>query len=343
MVETAPISLGTDIVREVTEVLLTVVIAVHGVEAYLKECLDSILGDLRADLEVIAVDDASPDGCPAILDSYGDPRLRVIHLTTNVGLGPARNAGLDAARGRYVWFVDGDDWLPRGAVAEVRAALSAEPEVLLIGHDRVKPSGKHQPSQTSWVLRDVIGSVTVARRPSLLRAHTTAWNKVVRRSLLDETGLRFSSGWYEDLPYSQPLLLAARRIQVLDRVCYHYRSRASGAITRTASDRQFEVFAQYDRLFERLRPEDEPYRAVLCELMVNQLLVMLGSPERVAKARRRAFFREIVAVTRRHIPPAGYKLPTGTRGIKHRLILSNSYSLYAASRRVFRALKTISR
>ncbi|WP_246467362.1 glycosyltransferase family 2 protein [Allocatelliglobosispora scoriae] len=320
--------------------LLSVVIAVHGVEDYLKECLDSILCDLRTDVEVIAVDDASPDGCPALLDSYADPRLRVIHLTANVGLGPARNVGLDAARGRYVWFVDSDDWLPAGAVAEVRAALSTEPDVLLIDHDRVSPRGIHRPSQTSAVLREAIGSVTVADQPSLLRAHTTAWNKVVRRSLLAEAGLRFPPGWYEDLPYSQPLLLAARRIEVLDRVCYHYRTRASGAITRTASDRQFEVFGQYDLLFAKLRPQDEQFRGLLCELMVNQLLVMLGSPERVAADRRHAFFREIVAVTRRHAPASGYPIPPGVIGAKHRMVAWNAYPAYAASRHIFRALKS---
>ena len=95
---------------------LSVVVPVYRVEGYLRECLDSILAGAGADVEVVAVDDASPDGCAAILDRYAaaDPRVRVVRMAANVGLGMARNAGLDAARGEYVWFVDSDDWLPPG-------------------------------------------------------------------------------------------------------------------------------------------------------------------------------------------------------------------------------------
>ncbi|HEY8471045.1 MAG TPA: glycosyltransferase family 2 protein, partial [Natronosporangium sp.] len=103
--------------------LLTVVVPVYQVEPYLTRCLDSILAEAGAGdmVEVVAVDDASPDRSGELLDAYArrDPRVRVLHLATNVGLGRARNAGLARARGEYVWFVDSDDWLPAGTIPAV--------------------------------------------------------------------------------------------------------------------------------------------------------------------------------------------------------------------------------
>ncbi len=106
--------------------LISVVLPVGNVAEFLPACLDSVLGPAgQAGLEVIAVDDASRDGCGRILDHRAgqDPRLRVIHLAENAGPGPARMRGLAEATGSYVWFVDPDDLLADGALAAVTAAL----------------------------------------------------------------------------------------------------------------------------------------------------------------------------------------------------------------------------
>ena len=115
--------------------VISAVLPVYGVQQYLAECLDSVLAHPGADLEVIAVDDASPDGCGEILDARAalDPRLKVIHLERNGGPGNARNTGLDVAIGDYLWFIDSDDIVTPGAVAAIIERLGAElPDVLLI-------------------------------------------------------------------------------------------------------------------------------------------------------------------------------------------------------------------
>src|SRR5260370_31313417 len=96
--------------------LISVVIPVHGVEDYLDRCLDSVLSEPVVPLEVIAVDDASPDRCGAILAARQDPRLRVIRTPAAVGPGPARDLGAKEATGEYVWFVDGADQLAESAL-----------------------------------------------------------------------------------------------------------------------------------------------------------------------------------------------------------------------------------
>ena len=94
------------------EPLISVIVPVYKVELYLRQCVDSLLAQTYSNLEIILVDDGSPDGCPAICDEYArkDSRVRVIHKP-NGGLSDARNVGLDAARGEYIGFIDSDDWV----------------------------------------------------------------------------------------------------------------------------------------------------------------------------------------------------------------------------------------
>lgn len=90
----------------------SVIVTVYRVEAYLKACVESILGQTFQDFELLLVDDGSPDGCPGLCDAYAavDHRVQVIHQT-NAGPADARKSGLKAAKGQYITFVDGDDWI----------------------------------------------------------------------------------------------------------------------------------------------------------------------------------------------------------------------------------------
>ncbi|WIM96914.1 glycosyltransferase [Actinoplanes oblitus] len=320
------------------DVLLTVVVPVYAVEDFLLACLDSIRAGLtpeeNASVEVIAVDDASPDGCGAMLDAYAARHggLRVLHLSSNVGLGLARNAGLAEATGRYVWFVDSDDRLPPGSVRAVLDRLRASaPDVLLVDHLREHEDGRLEPDASSPVLA---GPATLDR---LLGLQHTAWNRITRRGLLTEHELRFPAGWYEDVPFSNPVLVAAERVEVLNRVCYHYRVGRPGSITATRSERHFEAFEQYDELHERLdRLGAAPgVRARVFTLMINHLLVVAGNDSRMHPSCRRRFFRGIVRQYRRHLP-AGHRPPAGAAGLKHRLVAANSYALYSALRAGYR-------
>ncbi|MFF3855041.1 glycosyltransferase family 2 protein [Micromonospora sp. NPDC002575] len=325
--------------------LLSIVVPVHGVEAYLYQCLESILGGLptaeAAEVELVAVDDASPDRCGEMLRSYaaGRPQVRVVSLTRNVGLGLARNAGLAEATGRYVWFVDSDDWLPPGTLPVVLDRLRRdEPDVLLVDHLRVHEGGRLEVDASSHLLRGVDGCVRLADRPALLRVQHTAWNKVVRRAFLDELELRFHPGWYEDIPFSHPLLIAADRIGVLDQVCYHYRQGRLGAITSTRSGRHFDAFVQYERLQQWVAEHvtEDWIRTDLFGLMINHYLVVVGNDGRVHPRLRRGFFRRVAEHYRRYLPSGGYARPGGVAGLKHRLVARDSYLAYKTLRRAHR-------
>ena len=336
-----------------TAVSLSIVLPVYGVADYLPRCLDSILavpedapGQPR--LQVVAVDDCSPDGSGAILDAYAarDPRLTVLHLDRNRGLGGAREAGLAEATGEYVWFVDSDDWLAEGALAEVAERLAeVRPDVLVTGFARVYPDGSTEPDTWRRLLDGAPEAFTLAERPALLQMILSAWNKVVRREFLLGLGVRFGEGYYEDISVTYPLLLAAERISYLDRDCYFYRRQREGAITNTASPKHADAFAQYDAVFGFLdrRPEiPAQLRRLVFDRTVKQAVTILDTPGLVPDSLRRDFFGRTADHFARH-RPAGYTHPGGLRGVQYRLVERNSWAAYQQLRPLQALPRTVGR
>lgn len=316
--------------------LLSLILPVYRVEDYLTRCLDSIFEQAGPEVEVVAVDDASDDGSAKILAWYADrhPTLRVVTLERNGGLGAARNVGIAYANGRYVWCVDSDDWLPEGAVAAVTERLRhLAPDLLITGYARVHPDGlvEHHPvtaAAANGILPEVF---TFAEEPGLLDVLWIACNKVIRRDFLAECGLTFGPGWYEDIAFVVPLMLSARRISAVDRYCYAYRQRPAGAITQTVSERHFEVFDQWSRVFAFLdarQGEYERLRPLVFQRSIWHCLQVLGHASRVPRESRREFFARLTAQYHRHLPPGGVVPPSGREGVKHRLVGLGAYRLF---------------
>ena len=105
--------------------LISVIIPIYNVEKYLDRCVDSIINQTYKNLEIILVDDGSPDGSPQICDDYAkkDHRVQVIHKK-NGGLASARNAGMDVMTGKYLFFLDSDDWLEREALEQLAGDIA---------------------------------------------------------------------------------------------------------------------------------------------------------------------------------------------------------------------------
>jgi len=314
--------------------LISVILAVRGVEEYLPGCLDSILGqpDLAAGFEVIAVDDASPDGCGAILDARAaaDPRLRVIHLAAQAGPGAARMRGLAESAGAFVWFADPDDLLAEGSLAAIADRLERDrPDVLLLDYRILGPGGRSGPSPGAALLAGSTGVLTLAARPALIDRTMTLWSKVFRRAFVTGLGVAMPPGIHEDVPLSATALLKAGRIALLGRVCYLYRRRP-GSFLATASMDHFGIFASYARVFAVLEdgaPAAAAVRAAVFGRMLEHYSSILANGL-VPRAARRQFFGRMAADFRRYRPP-GYRRPPGFRGLKTALICRDAYRAYA--------------
>lgn len=124
---------------------ISVIVPVYNVEKYLEKCVDSILGQTYKNIEVILVDDASPDRCPQICDQYAerDKRVRVIHREKNGGLSVARNTGIGVAKGKWISFVDSDDWISSDMLYSLhRMAIRYNAQIVICDFFRVYEDGR---------------------------------------------------------------------------------------------------------------------------------------------------------------------------------------------------------
>ena len=327
---------------------------VHGVRAYLTDCLDSVLGEPGATpphapaIEVIAVDDASPDGCGALLDerARADDRLTVVHLDESRGPGNARNVGLAEATGSYVWFVDADDLVTPGALASIGARLELDhPDVLLIDYEERYPDGRTRPSSGGPLLRPApAGTFSLADAPQLINLTMTAWSRLLRRDFLLGLGEPFRPGIHEDIPVTCAALFAGR-LSALDQVCYSYRRSRPGSFMATTSSRHWDVFSAYDEvlgMLAKLASSADPVatpavQSAVFERAIGHYASVLqttgpgigpvGCAGLVPRAERRRFFDRMHADFIRYRPPA-YRVPAGARGTKLRLIEQDAYWTY---------------
>jgi len=334
---------------------ISVIVPVYGVAEFLPACLDSILGadgqGHRDDLgiEVIAVDDASPDASGAILDdrAAADSRLQVIHLDRNGGQGAARTLALARARGDYVWFVDADDAAADGALAAIAAALAvSKPDVLLINWVSCYPGGRTAPNVYEALLSAVpAGGCTLEEHPELIRLTMTSWSKVFRREFLTGLGVSFGAGIHEDILVTCAALLTADVIGAVGQVCYCYRRQRPGAAMSTTSRGQAAVFDAYHRVFELLdsraaagQPASDALRAAVFERAIQHYSTVLettgpgigrfGLPGLVPRSERKQWFARMHGDFVRY-RPASYQHPPGARGAKLRLVERGAYWTYS--------------
>ncbi|KUL22906.1 bifunctional glycosyltransferase/CDP-glycerol:glycerophosphate glycerophosphotransferase [Actinoplanes awajinensis] len=311
--------------------LLTVVTPVWRVQGYLTECLDSVLCHQHdAAVQLVAVDDASPDHCGALLDerAAADPRVVVVRLDRTRGPGEARNAGLERATGDYVWFVDGDDWIVPGALAVIEARLRSEkPDVLVTGVARER--WNRQVSRWTTPDRVALGPAALTAPPPPLGG------LIVRRQLLHDAGLRFRPGAYEDLVFAYEVLLTATTVATVEPACYVARPDRPGALRATGTATMTGAVAQFGHLLGR--PEVAATGPeVRRRVTARAADALLGVLHRVPAGSRRGMFAGIAALLREHGPDR-------PEGLRLRLVAGNAFTAYRALRAVRRVPRRVAR
>lgn len=270
---------------------VSIIVPVYNTEKYLRRCLDSIAAQTFTDWECICVDDGSPDASGAICDEYAakDSRFVVIHQE-NGGVSRARNAGLDAARGEWIAFVDSDDWI--------------EPETFALAHEA---AAAHNADLVQWdfssekarknalKLAFPEGFFSVLKNPTYF--NPSMWDKLVLRKLIYHNHLLFPENirLSEDRLFSFQCSLIARRAFHLNRALYHYTANASSAshnMTREMILEEVEVVKEMEKFsldFERnavLSGEGGGYDGaplLFAQKLEPKLHALLGLPKPDAK------------------------------------------------------------
>ena len=219
----------------------TVVMPAYGVEQYLEDAVQSIQEQTFAGWELIIVEDGSPDGTGRLADSLekGDERIRVIHHSQNLGLSGARNTGINAAKGRYIWFMDPDDRVEPDILENVYLSLQENPAQLVIfGHIEEYYGADGKLNYTHQILPEKkIFSDKGKLRPYVIRLEQEtiygyAWNKMYSLEYIREKGLRFETvTLIEDIVFNIQYCMDIESMNILDITPYHYAKRLEGSLT----------------------------------------------------------------------------------------------------------------
>ncbi len=240
---------------------VSIIVAVYKVERYIRSCVDSILCQSYKNIEVILVDDGSPDECGRICDEYerADSRVRVIHQK-NAGLSAARNAGMAEARGEYIYFVDGDDCIDSRLCEKCIECLeSTGADAVVFGYDHIDEDGHETGICFGYEPKVLCREGALCELMSgTIRDY--AWNKLYRRELYDGIEWPIAVTW-EDIATTYKLLMRVGSMAVMEGAYYHYRQRKNSItanistkgledIFRARSDRYTAVSAVYEQAAE---------------------------------------------------------------------------------------------
>ncbi|MEU0287654.1 CDP-glycerol glycerophosphotransferase family protein [Streptomyces sp. NPDC006147] len=320
----------------------SIIVPTHGVAGRLGQALDSVLAQSFGDLELIPVCDTA--GSPAADVAAGhaerDSRVVPVHAPPSEGLAGARNAGVRAATGTYLLFLDGDDLLLPGALAALDALLAdtGPVDVLPFEHERV-PWWEGEPTFPAAPLLAGApdGAFAPSRAPHLTGVRLPAWSTAWRRAFVTEHELAFSPGHFTDVGWGGRAMLHAERLAVLRRVLVRHRARRQGDRLRLPGPHHADLLDQAERVLDRAAALALPAErsAPLFDQLFAAVLKTAAHPRRLP-AGRRAFFHRASALYRRH-RPAGHRPPGGSLGVQHRLLAAGSYEAFAALRDTRRA------
>ena len=214
---------------------ISVIVPIYNVEPYLCRCVDSILNQTFRDIEVLLVDDGSPDGCGAICDEYAarDARVRVIHKK-NGGLSSARNAGIDEAAGEWLAFVDSDDWMDLDMLEILHtAAIRHGAQIAECSYRRIYPDRVEEETECTAACIEGTNVDALEGMYDWRNFKPVAWNKLYRRSVIGD--VRYPVGrLHEDEFTTYRFDWNAEKMVFVDVSKYNYDCTRENSITTQA-------------------------------------------------------------------------------------------------------------
>lgn len=233
--------------------LVSVIVPVYKVERYLVQCIDSILNQTYTNLEIILVDDRSPDSCPSICDDYSkkDKRITTIHRKTNGGLSEARNTGMAAAHGEYFLFVDSDDWIAENLIET--AITKMEQYSVDIVSFSANIVINDVVANKEYVYSDIDTVLSAAKATEIIltdRVTSHAWMRLYKSYCWKN--IRFPSGrLYEDIATTHKVFdSAANGICFIPEALYFYRHNNEGITLSWNPVKPYHMFLGYREHYE---------------------------------------------------------------------------------------------
>jgi len=277
--------------------LISIIIPVYNVENYLAESLDSIISQDLADCEIILVDDGSTDSSGDICDKYSNEneKITVFHKE-NGGLSDTRNFGVSKANGRYILFVDSDDYITPGSVAAIKKNLEhdGDSDVVFLDAKRFYRNG-HSKHYIDFIKKEFVYDKTradvIKHLTTLPKFPASACIKLVRRDFIIQNNIYFEKGLTgEDLDWSLKLFMVAESFNHCGGYVYMYRQERAGAITHTYTKKRFddlyytiEKWTQTAKTSEYEKEINSFMAYELCKLMSGYSMLSKSEKKQSAK------------------------------------------------------------
>lgn len=304
---------GLDIMNEPK---ISIIIPVYGVEKYIRKCLDSVVAQSYRNLEIIVVDDGSPDDCGAICDEYAarDERICVIHKQ-NGGVSSARNAGLAVAGGEWIGWVDSDDWIEPDMYEYLLSnVLEYGADICVCGRQEVYPN---RIVNRGWEQRRILDTEEAL---ALLLANDIMqnylWDKLWRRQLFD--GISFPEGrTYEDIAVMHQLFERAACVLCLPESKYNYFQRSGSIVDDISLGNRINHYVAAMQRYENMRERWPQFCPQLESQCVASAIGIWCSCFRNKRKIRKMYWQEIkkiAAFSKLHYKSAVQHLGLGLAG-----------------------------
>jgi len=241
--------------------LISIIVPVYNVEYYLQECLDSLINQTYQNIEIIIVNDESPDNCQQIIEDYArkDNRIKYIDQK-NTGLSGARNAGIQLSTGDFIMFVDSDDWIDVDCLEQMSEYVINHDLVIasyyreFINNAQIRKLNCAGFYSSAFIQRRIVGLIEEELSdPSQADSLVTVWGKLYRSDIINRNLIQFIStkeiGTSEDLLFNLEYLEYCKTSFVIDIPLYHYRRYNLNSFTSTNKKN---LFLDWKNLFNRI-------------------------------------------------------------------------------------------
>lgn len=235
------------------DIKISIIVPVYNVERFLRKCLDSLINQTYKNIEILVINDCTPDNSQNIIDEYSQKDARVVPVIhpINKGLGGARNTGIDIATGSYILFVDSDDYLRLDTVELIVNKIKLNPAVDLVKFGRVEDYGSYQIELLPTLSNDIYfdGWTMIKEALHQKKYRVAAWENAYSLDMIKNNKLYFREKLlYEDTYFTFLSTILSRKISLLNESLYFYKKDRQDSIINTVSERDVEVLTTIDML-----------------------------------------------------------------------------------------------
>ena len=225
---------------------VSIIVPVYNVEDYIDKCLSSLVNQTLENIEIIVVNDGSPDNSQKIIDKYVKkyPKKVKCYVKENGGQGSARNFGLTKAKGEYIEYCDSDDYVEEDMFEKMyQKAIRNKLDIVICGSYNVYENGKRDIELNREIFKD--------KKKNSFFGRMAVWNKIYKRELLVDSNISFRSKlWYEDLDFTLQVLTSAKKVGYINKPFYNYLIREGSTMNNSKVDRNLEILLAFDEVLK---------------------------------------------------------------------------------------------